>query len=829
METLDTRVKSARNELKSVYFEGYFLGFSCTYTLLGREPEEVRLDSLSTKGCGVDYQESLTRCLEHVPRLDVDLISGEKLVDKVTGDVLSSCVTLTDVREIETVLRCVLPFVDAEWEVKVPVGVCFILGETDGGVKVNLEGKEEIVSHESLSQLKKQGYKVKDGSYNGGGKAKEAYVNKLYSYLNDEQLDVLKRYYLEFSQVEFNNHNSGKLKIASRKKKELDQLKGAEGNWVYGGFIDTGRVCGGKCTLGHALRYVHIAWDTRQRDLESLYFMKLDAEGLEKLLSQPYVLAFGEKCMGDFFEVDKECIGAVKKAQIESLKDMEKLTYLYESGLYSESLGAFKVAEEVLEGVDKQVALAQLGIGGAEWKDPYLQVLLSHFNAFKKARLIYSETLLRRLQSVLLKIPYTMSLRTTLPEPSLQDLKWVAKGVLGNLPKELDVMEQEGRRLFMGRLYGWVGKGFVKENTPYSWFYRVLWGWLNWSFLGIYKQIPASKTHLNPVFKLTKDLEVYRSMLKAENGGFALLSEYKVPLKVQNSRDGGTSTKAVGMYIWMLSTFKWLTDKTSLFSVEGVRMQLDYIAILAKLSPYKNQDSVFLLNYVYDFDNRVRTVSLWSYRGGNPKIKQLQWLNPLLEVIKELKYYSNMKLKVEEGEVIDFGARIALLENLVKELDELWQELKPRVEAHNKEVHALVTLTKEKQARLKRQEAERKEALKVKKQREQTKSLQQLRVNAEGELKIEALLSSDDLTLKQAKEGLLRQFHSLPITTEIYQKVKGANKFASEVMWTVNRKGKISDKQLPYVAKAYDILTDNQWHLEKRVKQLLNSVGNDKK
>ena len=96
----------------------------------------------------------------------------------------------------------------------------------------------------------------------------ESTVNKLYSHLNEEQIKLLKRYYLWYSQRIFDEgrKNARTLKINSspralQKQQNLNVLRNQGGMWAYAGFIDMGYKGADYCTLGHPLRYVHLAWD----------------------------------------------------------------------------------------------------------------------------------------------------------------------------------------------------------------------------------------------------------------------------------------------------------------------------------------------------------------------------------------------------------------------------------------------------------------------------------------------------------------------------------------------------------------------------------------
>lgn len=178
-------------------------------------------------------------------------------------------------------------------------------------------------------------------------------VQKLYDFLDTEQVKLLKRYYLWYSQrlfVEANKDPNLGMKDKNRikaKQEALDQLRNTGGMWHYAGFIDMGYE-GGYCTLGHPLRYMHIAWDVSQADLESSFFGDNFDLDIEDKLSSTNCIIFGIKCISDFFEVDAECTASLQRAQRESIKDMGIMFEQYNSGNANEVNATFKVLDDVM-------------------------------------------------------------------------------------------------------------------------------------------------------------------------------------------------------------------------------------------------------------------------------------------------------------------------------------------------------------------------------------------------------------------------------------------------------------------------------------------------
>lgn len=189
----------------------------------------------------------------------------------------------------------------------------------------------------------------------------ESTVSKLYAYLSQEQIKILKRYYLWYSQRIFTDAQKDptlgmKSKSAlQRKKKNLDKLRNTGGLWHYAGFIDMGYKGAGECTLGHPLRYMHLAWDVTVSDIESAFFGENYNEDFEQALESNNCIVFGIKCISDFFEVDKECMRALQKAQRESLKDMALMYDYYANNMVDEVNSTFVVLDELInkiKGID---------------------------------------------------------------------------------------------------------------------------------------------------------------------------------------------------------------------------------------------------------------------------------------------------------------------------------------------------------------------------------------------------------------------------------------------------------------------------------------------
>ncbi len=188
----------------------------------------------------------------------------------------------------------------------------------------------------------------------------ESTVSKLYKLLNDEQVKLLKRYYLWYSQDLFINARKDtslgykdKNRLAI-KQSQLNSLRNSGGQWYYAGFVDTGYDGGGYCTLGHKLRYMHVAWDVTVSDLEETFFGERYDKDIENLLDEESCIIFGIKCISDFFEVDSDCTQALQRAQRDSLKDMELMYSQYKDGVADEVVGSFGLMDTIVGIVEKR-------------------------------------------------------------------------------------------------------------------------------------------------------------------------------------------------------------------------------------------------------------------------------------------------------------------------------------------------------------------------------------------------------------------------------------------------------------------------------------------
>lgn len=200
-------------------------------------------------------------------------------------------------------------------------------------------------------------------------------IAKLYGMLSQSQVALLNKYYKWHSKRVFLSEN-GSLHldtVSSReynewKKRELANIRGDE-EWTYEGCVDTGEFPGGYCEMGHPLRYIHYA------------------KGAES----GRVVCFGNKCVGDFFEVDATVMKAIRKAQSEATSDLVDLC-----GIYSDS-ERLEIARESFEVLN--FVLEKLREKGGK-----LSSITKFALEFKDEGLVYPKTLVKLFKKYLLNV-----------------------------------------------------------------------------------------------------------------------------------------------------------------------------------------------------------------------------------------------------------------------------------------------------------------------------------------------------------------------------------------------------------------------------------------
>lgn len=240
----------------------------------------------------------------------------------------------------------------------------------------------------------------------------ESYVNKLYALLTDEQKDVLKRYYLWSSQILFGGApTSGNLQVTKRaggnvKKEELlEKMRKGGQDWVYAGFIDMEYHGAEHCTFGHALRFLHFAWDVGYADLDTEFWGSdlgsINWEHIDELIYSGHVIKFGIDCIGDFFDVPKENLTKIKNMQTRSLAEMKHMyTIMSDPTRYANAMASFSVFDDMVKIVLREASaqiLTHRKVADIDYN------LISFCSEFKKLGMLYPRSLVKAVQDILLK------------------------------------------------------------------------------------------------------------------------------------------------------------------------------------------------------------------------------------------------------------------------------------------------------------------------------------------------------------------------------------------------------------------------------------------
>lgn len=244
---------------------------------------------------------------------------------------------------------------------------------------------------------------------------------------DQEKLALLSTYYMNRSQVLFANavaggSVSGRLRASSgaktvrqqNKEQALNNLRGNTAIWTYVGFIDMGYLGGGFCTLGHALRYQHLAIDMNKVSKSDFIDLSLTADAgsvtamfsanhsrITELEEQGALIRFGIQCLADFFEVDKETLTELKFLQNQAIDEMKELIEIHKQGREQQVKDSFYFFEEIVDTIIRKdiraVALGTEGLLTAE------EIAL--YTNFKKLGMIYPKSFVRDIREKLTGVP----------------------------------------------------------------------------------------------------------------------------------------------------------------------------------------------------------------------------------------------------------------------------------------------------------------------------------------------------------------------------------------------------------------------------------------
>ncbi len=161
--------------------------------------------------------------------------------------------------------------------------------------------------------------------------------NTLYNYLTPQQVTLITKYYEVYTIELFKEIRGGlRLEVSKQKADKLIQLRG-EGDWEFAGMVDKQIQGADHCELGHSLRYVYYA----------------------RNLSNGYMLKFGSTCVGDFFDIDGKGIKALNKLKTDMMKEIKEMIAIMQNNILKEhckyDLGLYgRLLTEIgLEGLDR--------------------------------------------------------------------------------------------------------------------------------------------------------------------------------------------------------------------------------------------------------------------------------------------------------------------------------------------------------------------------------------------------------------------------------------------------------------------------------------------
>lgn len=139
--------------------------------------------------------------------------------------------------------------------------------------------------------------------------------NGIYDSFTDEQVEVIKDYFRWRSKRRVHELcRNTTLAVKPKKAEILSSLMGGATDWEYDGCVDMGYFGGGRCDLGHTLRYEHYAYSP----------------------STGRRLVFGVNCASDFFGIEPEKLRKISEVQSEVLEEIKFIAFIINTGRHRE-------------------------------------------------------------------------------------------------------------------------------------------------------------------------------------------------------------------------------------------------------------------------------------------------------------------------------------------------------------------------------------------------------------------------------------------------------------------------------------------------------------
>lgn len=231
-------------------------------------------------------------------------------------------------------------------------------------------------------------------------------IDKLYNLLQPEQVELIQEFCLWNSQRIVNKAtNQQKLhatrQISMRKAEVLDEIRGND-SWVYAGWYKVHRGFH-TCSLGHHLTNVHLAWRLDEdADVSESFWGKGFDKHIDELVKSGRCVRFGSTCVGDFFDIDKQLMSQILKAQRDTERDLKTIYDIYALGKQDEAMASYKVLDEILPHLKVNDAKAVLL--KRPYTVPYMEPgVIPFYERFKAANLLMPKALVQLIRDNIMR------------------------------------------------------------------------------------------------------------------------------------------------------------------------------------------------------------------------------------------------------------------------------------------------------------------------------------------------------------------------------------------------------------------------------------------
>lgn len=191
--------------------------------------------------------------------------------------------------------------------------------------------------------------------------------NDVFLAMTSDQKKVLKQYYTWYTvEVYKGLAKSTRLDLAPGKAEKLAELRGIK-DWKFGGVWDTGFHGGGKCELGHSLRYeyyavpedeaerlqMNLASKNNYRRMNNVKHNILDDDDTFKII-------FGETCASDFFNIEPDQMKKLVKTREIMSNEIKLMADILTNGLQKEYMQKCKMLYECLSRLDSRQNIVEV-------------------------------------------------------------------------------------------------------------------------------------------------------------------------------------------------------------------------------------------------------------------------------------------------------------------------------------------------------------------------------------------------------------------------------------------------------------------------------------